>query len=118
MVLALWGLATMHCRLEAVPGMEFLKSCCFTDSSSHGPTDCESDGCSAVEDGKYRAEEQNASAPHPVLVATLLSTAIEALLPELEAHPFTAAKPPPELPRSWQFSFRTALPPRAPSLIA
>ena len=25
---------------------------------------------------------------------------------------------PPEIPRSWQFSFRTALPPRAPSFVS
>ena len=117
MVLALWGLAAMHCKLEALPGMAFLRSCCFADSSSASPKDCETDSCGAVEDGKYRPEELNASAPHPVLVSALLLAAIEAPLPELMAHPFTVAKPPPELPRSWQFSLRAALPPRAPSLV-
>jgi hypothetical protein len=115
--LALWGLASMHCKLEAVPGLEFLRSCCFADAASDGHKDCESDGCSAVEDGNYRAEEQNVSAPQPVLLPALLSTTIEAPLPGFEAHPFVAPTPPPELPRSWQFSFRTALAPRAPSLI-
>ena len=117
LVLALWGVASMHCTLEAVPGMEFLRICCCADSSPAPPKDCETDGCCAVEEGKYRAGERTASAPRPVLVPALLSRAIEAPMPQLQAHPFTAAKPPPELPPSWQFSFRAALPPRAPSLI-
>lgn len=114
-VLALWGLAVMHCKLEAVPGFDFLKSCCFVDSEPSSPTDCESDGCGAVEDGGYRSEEQTASAPPPLLILALLSAVIEAPMPELQVCSFVSSHPPPELPKTWQFSYRTALPPRAPS---
>ena len=117
MVVALWGVASMHCKLEAVPGLQFLKTCCFMDSPSSSPKDCDSDGCSTVEDGKYRPEEQTASAPQPALILALLPAVIEVPLPAFEPHPFVAGRPPPELPRSWQFSFRTALAPRAPSHI-
>ena len=117
-VLALWGMAAMHCKLEAVPGMEFLKTCCFVDSSTPSPKDCESDGCGAVEDGNYRAEEQSASAPQPVFFVALLARTIEALLPEVQVYTCGVCLPPPDLPKGWQFSYRTALPPRAPSFVA
>jgi hypothetical protein len=117
-VLALWGLAAMHCKLEALPGFDFLKSCCFVDSAPSSPEDCESDGCGAVEDGSYRSEEQTASAPQPFLIFALLSLVIEAPIPEFQACSSVSSRPPPDLPCGWQFSFRTALPPRAPSLVA
>ena len=117
-VLGVWVLAAMHCRLEAVPGFGFLKSCCFVDSAPSSAGDCESDGCGAVEDGGYRAEEQTASAPQPVLILALFSPVIEARLPELQAPPSAASESPPELTKIWQFSHRTALPPRAPSIVS
>jgi hypothetical protein len=117
-VLALWGLAAMHCKLEALPGLDFLKTCCFVDSSPSAQGDCESDGCGDVEDGGYRMEEQTASAPQPFLILVLLSVVIEAPLQELQPCSLATSLPPPELPRAWQFYYRTALPPRAPSLVA
>jgi len=118
LTLALWGLASMHCTLEGVHGLDFLKSCCFVDSAPSAPQDCEGDGCGEVEDGQYRPEEQTASAPQPLIVLALLSSVFEVPLPELQAALFVASESPPELPRVWQFSHRTALPPRAPSFVA
>jgi hypothetical protein len=115
-VLAFWGLATMHCNLEAVPGFDFLKSCCFVASAPSSKSDCESDECDAVEKGNYRPEEQTASVPQPLLIVALLSSKPEAQTPELRARSFAASESPPELPRAWQFAHRTALPPRAPSI--
>ena len=117
-VLALWRLAAMHCKLEALPGLDFLKSCCFVDSASATGDDCENDGCGPVEDGGYRAEEETASAPQPHLILAVLSSVIEPPLAERQARGLVASHSPPELPRGWQFSYRTALPPRAPSLVA
>lgn len=115
-VMALWGLAVMHCKLEALPGLDFLKSCCFVDSAPSSEKDCEDDGCGAVEEGGYRTEEQTVSAPQPLLLLGLFASAIPALLPELQARFFPASESPPDLPKIWQFSQRTALPPRAPSV--
>ena len=115
-VLALWGLAVMHCKLEALPGLDFLQSCCFVDSAPSSEKDCEDDGCGAVEDGGYRTEEQTVSAPQPLLILALLASATQAPLPELRARFFPVSESPPDLPRIWQFAQRTALPPRAPSL--
>jgi hypothetical protein len=114
-VLVLWGLAAMHCQLETLPGLDFLKSCCLGESAASSPNDCGSEGCCAVEDGNYRSEEQTASAPQPFFVLALLSPAIEVPLPELRADSVITYPSPPELSKVWQFSHRTALPPRAPS---
>jgi hypothetical protein len=116
-VLALWGLAAMHCQLEALPGLEFFKSCCLVESAASSASDCEGEGCCEVEDGKYRPEEQTAAAPQPVLISALLASAIEAPRPELRLCSFIAIPSPPELPKIWQFSHRTARPPRAPSFV-
>jgi hypothetical protein len=115
LTLALYGLASMHCALEGVPGLDFLKTCCFVDSAPSAPQDCDSDEC-AVENESYRAEEQTVSAPQPLLIFALLSSMIEAPMPELQARFSVASQTPPELPKVWQFSHRTALPPRAPSI--
>ncbi|MCX6887033.1 MAG: hypothetical protein NTX27_18555 [Verrucomicrobia bacterium] len=105
----------MHCKLECLPGFEFLKSCCFADSASASPKACEGDGCGAVEDGGYRAEEPTVLVPAPPLVVVLASPVIEAPIPERQSHSFTATRAPPELPELWRFSQRAALPVRAPS---
>jgi len=115
LTLVLYGLASVHCILEGVPGLEFLKTCCFVDSGAPTSKDCESDGC-VVESGNYRAEEQTASAPQPLLILALFSLAIEAPMPEPQVASLVASESPPELPKVWQFSHRTALPPRAPSI--
>jgi hypothetical protein len=115
LALVLYGLASMHCILEGVPGLEFLKTCCFVDSAPSAPKDCESDACVA-ESGDYRAEEQTVAAPQPLLLLALLSSMIEAPLPEPQVASLVASESPPELLKVWQFSHRTALPPRAPSI--
>ena len=115
LALVLYGLASMHCILEGVPGFDFLKTCCFVDAGASSPKDCESDEC-LVESGNYRAEEQSVSAPQPLLLLALLSSVIEAPLPEPQVALLVASESPPELPKVWQFSHRTALSPRAPSI--
>jgi hypothetical protein len=116
-VLALWGLAAMHCKLEVLPGFDFLKSCCFVGSAPSSPKSCEGDGCCAVENGSYLAEEQSAAAPQPLLIPALLPAVIEAPLLEFSGICFSESKAPPELSRFWQFSYRAARLARAPSLV-
>ena len=119
-VLALWGLAAMHCKLEALPGLDFLRTCCLVESdcSPASTKDCDSDGCRVVEEGRYRAEEQTVSAPDPLLVLALMSSVFEAPLLELPPCALPAAEPLLDLSRVWQFLNRTALLPRAPSFLA
>jgi hypothetical protein len=70
-----------------------------------------------VEDGKYRAEEQTTRAPQPPLVLAGGTRTGEDALPELRSCALPAVGPPPDLPKGWQFRFRAALLPRAPSFI-
>jgi len=116
LALVLYGLASMHCILEGVPGFDFLKCCCFVEAASSPLQDCQTSSCGEVERGNYRAEEQSVSAPQPLLLLALLSSVIEAPLPEPQVASLVASESPPELPKVWQFSHRTALPPRAPSI--
>src|SRR4026208_607345 len=108
--LGLWFSAANHCRLESIPGLEFLRCASEADSSSN----CESDGCETVENGYYKTESSRTIVPAPAIVVALLS--LEQPVAPISARQIEFASAPPELPRIWQFSLRTARLPRAPSV--
>ena len=114
LVLVLWGLAMSHCALERLPGLGFLACCQHGGIAPHQDSDCDMDGCSAVESGLYKLEEPVSASPSPLLAGWVLP--FEATAPR--NRPLCSAivdSSPPERQRVWQFSQRTALPPRAPS---
>jgi hypothetical protein len=119
LLLALWVPATMHCTLETMPGFSFLQWCCGTDEAPAQDHDCSQDFCSAVESGFYKIEDNPTLAPGLALLLAF-ATWNGVAEPAAECAPdfLPASSAPPELPRFWQFSYRTALPPRAPSLVA
>lgn len=115
-----FALATNHCRLEVLKGLEFLV-CCSHDGESHAATphqddDCETDGCASLENGLYKSEDGHVtSAPQSQLHACEAPPPAEQLLSQLLSADFrTVAEP--DFPVSWQFQLRTAATPRAPSL--
>lgn len=111
-MLALWLPVTNHCRLESVPGLEFLRCATAVPTGS----DCDGDGCDVVEDGFYKVEEANVVAVQPLCVPVFhLAPLIDHSPPEISNYLLSAATPP-ELGNTWQFSCRAAAPPRAPSL--
>ena len=117
LLVALWPLATSHCSLEQMPGLEFLACADEAAAVPHQGNDCETDSCASVESGFYKTEEGRQVVPTAPLVASALLTAI---LRE-SAQPAAGSKivfdsAPPELPKVWHFSHRTALAPRAPSV--
>jgi hypothetical protein len=118
LMLAFWGLATVHCDLEWVPGLEFMAWCHPADPAPHQDNGCESDGCSVVESGLYRIEEQPPALVVPLLVLSFVLPLWEPTPPPPSPHLEPVNSSPPELPRAWQFFHRTALLPRAPSLFA
>jgi hypothetical protein len=118
LTLVLWGLASVHCQLETVAGLDFLKSCCLVDTAHSPSPECEDDECPTVEEGKYRSEERTDSAPQPLFFLARLSPALEVPVPEFWAASFLISESPPELSKVWQFSHRLAPSPRAPSLAA
>jgi hypothetical protein len=116
MLVALWPLASNHCKLEQLPGLNFLV--CFDhDDAPYQDNDCDTDGCAAFEDGFYKTEDGKVGVTAPafiVLDLDLRTLEANAQPPNVRAAFSTFASP--ELPATWQFSFRTALPPRAPCL--
>jgi len=107
-----WVPVTMHCNLESIPGLEFLQ--CSTDAPAN--SDCQGDGCDVVESGLYKVEDDGplVSPAAFVLLAVLAATASTDSVSTQVSHSFLTVAPP-ELPKCWQFVFRTASPPRAPS---
>ncbi len=116
---AFWLLAINHCKLEQIPVLSFLVCGDHDDAAPHQDNDCDTDGCATVEDGLYKTEETQPgiSAPVFLLAASLVPTLEDcAHVPFAHADFSTVASP--ELPVTWQFSFRAAAPPRAPSLLS
>ena len=115
MVVALWPLAVMHCKLETIPGLEFLRCASDTDTSS----DCQGDGCETVESALYRVPDHQNITPEPILDTIVLPSLLEREDRPCENHAcWLVTSAPPELPKVWQFFFRTALRPRAPSVVS
>ena len=109
---------TMHCSLESLAGMEFLVCCPHEEAAPHQDSDCEDDACAVVESGCYKTENNRVAVPTPMLVPVLLLTPLLRLevIPAVNHVAFDAS--PPELRTTWQFSFRAALRPRAPSFVS
>jgi hypothetical protein len=113
----LFPLVTIHCKLENLPAFQFL-SCESDASASHESEGCEKDGCELLEGGFYKTEDcQVSTAADPLLSAeTFLPET--ATLPSLSIPTNRSAATAPELPVTWQFSTRSAAPPRAPSFVS
>lgn len=111
-----WAPLMSHCKLESVPGFEFLQCSNDAQPSKQGGDPCKDGFCCSMELAKYHSQRQPEFIP-AILFAILPEDnfyVVEQSLPaEVSLGVLTAA--PPELRNSWQFSFRTALPPRAPS---
>jgi hypothetical protein len=122
-VLAFWLPATNHCRLELIPGLEFLDCCVHSadqQSSEHHENDCDDDLCAQVEEGLYKAESNRIVVEAPSASLLDILPALLELTPTAErasigTRPDTS---PPELSKTWQFSLRAAAPPRAPTLVS
>jgi hypothetical protein len=121
-VATLWVAASFHCRLEVLPGFEFLSCCQHSESEqspAHHEKECNDDGCAAVELGLYRPETPQAASAMPLLaLVTLLSPLPEHAQVSVFDHLVSISASPPELPKSWQFFQRTALPPRSPTFVS
>jgi hypothetical protein len=111
--------AGFHCRLEVLPGFEFLS--CYQQpgadkAPAHHEKDCGDDGCASVELDCYKTEQaQNAPLTPLLALVAFLSPLPEPDLASVVDRPVGVSASPPELPKIWRFSQRTALPPRAPS---
>jgi len=114
-LLALWVPATMHCALETVPGFSFLQWCCSAEKAHQASGDCPDEVCGEIESGLYLLRDSPPILPSPGLLAvTAWDNTVES---PPDASPLfgDVSSTPLRLAHSWQFSYRTALPPRAPS---
>jgi hypothetical protein len=111
-LLVLWVPLTSHCTWENLADLALFKCPASAEQQS---SDCADDACAQLETATYRntvAQPDLAPPPFPVLFelpnlilpATLMCVA--------------KAATPPEISSGWQFAFRTALPPRAPSFVS
>jgi hypothetical protein len=121
-IATLWVAAGSHCLLEVLPGLEFL-SCCehgpTEQSPAHHETDCAGDGCAAIESGFYKVERPRVAPVKPLLpLVAWLTTVRDNVQFSAAEPPDIASVPPAELCRIWQFTQRTALPPRAPTFVS
>jgi len=111
-----WVLSISHCRMEAVPGWEFLRCAAEAPMSDKGGDPCDDAGCCLLESAQFHAPRQQ-EATQVVIVGVQAGPAID---PGDESVPVkdTSGRPteaPPELSGCWRFQIRAALPPRAPS---
>jgi hypothetical protein len=119
LLLALWMPVTMHCELEIMPGFSFLQWCCGGGHASAQAHDCGQDSCGEVESGFYKIEDHTTVIPGLALVLALAAWDwVDEPLADTAPDFLPISSAPPGLPRFWQFFYRTALPPRAPSLVA
>jgi hypothetical protein len=114
----LWVPLTSHCDWEHLPGLESLACCDHADTAPHQDQDCQTDLCASVESGNYKIEERSVSAPAPVLVAVAVVPLLASAPENPSATVPATSSVPIELPQLWQFAFRTAAPPRAPSFVS
>jgi hypothetical protein len=113
LMVAIWPVAVIHCRLESLPGLEFLH--CASDSP--GKSDCD-DGCATVETATYKAPDFQTVVPDIVSLSLLISVWASVDLNRTGAPSGLLSSALPEPLPSWQFSSRVAPPIRAPSFVS
>jgi hypothetical protein len=108
-LLALWMPATSLCLIENAGWLKKSDGCCDTQSSETLP-------CCALASATYKMDEsRSAKAPVVQLFVAPIDLANLNSMPQQFASVAECGVSPPELSASWQFSFRAALMPRAPS---
>ena len=104
---------TSHCMLENISGLQFLK--CATDTDTEQKSDCEGDACTQLESATYKISDTHVDFSPSAFTALVAFIILEFPADEQPAAVLTV---PLEISSSWQFFFRTALPPRAPSFVS
>jgi hypothetical protein len=117
-LLALWPVVTNHCRLELLPGLDFLACDTPEPASSHQSSDCETDGCATVESSLYKSEDGEVLVGKPSPIHADLPVALLSFSSgEGPVEPVVETKRA-GFRSKWQFALRAAALPRAPSLVS
>jgi hypothetical protein len=113
-----WAPLSIHCQLEAVSELSFLR-CLTSHAANPAPgLHCEDTGCCAWESGAWQLPAvQAAGAIAPIVsFVWLLPHAPEEAALAVAMVRWELGGAPPDLPVRWQFAYRAARPARAPSL--
>ncbi len=117
-LVALWSLASNHCKLEQLTAFEFLQCGDMEAVAAHPESDCATDGCATLEGSIYKTEESQLATVAPLLAEIPGTSIASDLIPSPPKILFVPASLPPELFVGWQFISRTAASPRAPSFVS
>jgi hypothetical protein len=118
-MLGIWLPATSLCLAERA-GWISNDDCCASDSeeSPASPPSGHS-ACCLLASGSYKVDDlQLFTTISPIVAEAVLTTWWEFALQPDPSPPLARTWIPPDFPVSWQFSFRAALPPRAPTFVA
>jgi hypothetical protein len=116
-VMALWLSCLVHCGTAKLMGAGLI-ACCGEVSNDGGETPVSGHCvCDLTKTGVFLATE------HPVALPPAAGIEVFKLFSSLEVRPLEnlpaqIISSPPDLPACWQFVFRTASPPRAPSFVS
>ena len=119
-MVALWVPLAGHCRLVQWSVLDFL-ACSEHEQQTpvHGEKGCGGDACRIIESGLYRPQWQPRWIWPPTQPQLTWGGAPAFKCYEQPArHLLATAQAPPELIVTWQFLWRAAQPPRAPTLSA
>ncbi len=112
-----WTVAAAHCQIEVLPGLGFLRCVPAEQSAPSSGSHCGDNVCVTIESGQYATDFERVSAPAPPLTLAVSAFALAAIpLPDQEAESLLTPAEATAPRKPWQFVFRTALPPRAPSV--
>ena len=111
----LWIPVAGHCIFEKMPGLEFLK--CAADTEQ-GDCSGSGDACSQIENPNYKLSDTKVVIPQPAFAVLFHILIQNSVRNPVENQTPASVEVPPEISTTWQFSFRTALPPRAPSFVS
>lgn len=120
LLVTVWLPALLHCRLEAA-GLKLESGCCEQKSAPKQDA-CADDSCDVAEGVFNTPASATFALSAPVQFRTLDSFDFDAIIPPedlgLREEQRPRADVPPSIARTWIFSSRAALSPRAPSFVS
>jgi len=110
--------ATAHCLLEQAAWLPAGGGCCEeSPTADSSETSSCPDGCCPLEDTGYPRAFGGSSTAFLASIQLYELAALVDFTPK-QALAVLPQPSPPDLPKAWQFAFRAALPPRAPSFVS
>jgi len=115
-LVAVWAPMSMHCRLVEWPAFDFLACCENEKGLPYGGEDCRGDACDVIESGQYKPQSVQRWILPLTLASVTWSRPGDISVPPVRTWtPVAGSLAPPELAVGWQFHWRVAASPRAPS---